>query len=184
MSKVTDALIELTELAKNRQDSYLSQLEILKTKHLQTVEELLNFESVSHSSSGMQSATSAHTSSASVSQAALASQASNATQLNKVSQSEVESLKTDLKNKITSDFEDIKEILRGLWLIQSASMQAVELVSGYGEIWSAQILNAYLKSKTKNSVWLDARKVLIVDSFETSAVVNAVGRKSEAKRFA
>ncbi len=123
MSKVTDALIELTNLAKNRDEKYLSQLEVLYQKHIQAVQELLTEEN-------------------------------------------------DLLNTIKSDFEDIKEILRGLWLIQSASMQAVELVSGYGEVWSAQILNAYLQKLGKKSAWLDARQILEIDSTENSVLIH------------
>ncbi len=67
-----------------------------------------------------------------------------------------------LKKIIEADFNDIKEVLRGVWLSRTASNQTIELISGYGEIWSAQFLNALLQSQGKNSTWLDARTVLTV----------------------
>jgi aspartokinase/homoserine dehydrogenase 1 len=142
MSKVTDALIELVHLASSRQDSYLEKLETLKQRHFDTIDRLL---------SGA---------------VEILTQPSVSTNISALT------LAKDLKSKVMADFEDIKEILRGLWLVQSASMPATELVSGYGEIWSAQFLNAYLNSLGQSSTWLDARQVLVVEPGETSVVVD------------
>ena len=84
-----------------------------------------------------------------------------------------------LKKIIEADFNDIKEVLRGVWLARTASLQTIELISGYGEIWSAQLLNAYLQSQGKNSTWLDARTVLTV--LPTDANVNVDWKDSRAK---
>ncbi len=72
-----------------------------------------------------------------------------------------------LRPVLEQDFLALKEILRGIYLAGSASEKLVELVSGHGEIWSAQILSAYFKKIGTPSVYLDARKVLVVDSGET-----------------
>ena len=84
-----------------------------------------------------------------------------------------------IKNSILLDFSNINEILRGVFLTRIASEKVVELVSGFGEIWSAQLLNGYLNSKNINSNWLDARKVLIVESHEKNVTVDF--EKSEEK---
>ena len=47
---------------------------------------------------------------------------------------------------IESDFKDIKEILRGVYLSRGSSNGTLDFVAGHGEIWSAQMLNAYLNS--------------------------------------
>ena len=60
------------------------------------------------------------------------------------------------------DGRDLADILRGVWLGRSASELTEELVSGYGEIWSAQLLATYLASTGEKAVWLDARNVLVV----------------------
>jgi aspartokinase/homoserine dehydrogenase 1 len=123
MSGVTNSLIKLVELAKSRDNSYLTKLEELQDKHIQAVNELF--------------------------------------------------IKNpnDLKAIIIADFEEIKEVLRGVWLLKEFSERTVELVSGFGEIWSAQLLNALLLSQGKKSTWLDARKVLIVKSKANSVKV-------------
>jgi aspartokinase/homoserine dehydrogenase 1 len=140
MSKVTDALIELTELAKRRNPSYLEKLEALKERHIATVKALLP------EGSG-------------------ASRPSSPVSL-------VNDLRSQLLKVLDADFEDIKEILRGVWHIKTCSDRTVELVSGFGEIWSAQMLNAYMQSRGLGSVWLDARKVLVVEPAETSVAVD------------
>ncbi len=62
------------------------------------------------------------------------------------------------------DHRELGEILRGVWLVRTASEKITELVSGMGEVWSAQILNAYFRATGIESQWLDARQVLVVDN--------------------
>jgi bifunctional aspartokinase / homoserine dehydrogenase 1 len=70
------------------------------------------------------------------------------------------------------DFAEIEEILRGVWLVRACAEQTTELVSGYGELWSAQVLDALLRSQGRESAWLDARQVLVVGSDASGAVVD------------
>ncbi len=60
------------------------------------------------------------------------------------------------------DVADLADILRGVWLGRSASELTEELVAGYGELWSAQLLHAHLQSKGAPVAWVDAREVLVV----------------------
>src|SRR5688572_22758031 len=115
MSKVTDALIQLIELAKKRDETYLIRIEELKQRHFQTVTELIG------------------------------------------------DSRAPVLQSIRKDFEDIQNILHAVQLGRSFSEQTLELVSGYGEIWSARILCEYLKVIGKNANWLDARLVLVVE---------------------
>ena len=69
-----------------------------------------------------------------------------------------------LSQTISFDFSAIEEVLRGVWITRLASERIMEFVSGHGELWSAQLLHAYLESQGYFSTWLDARKVLIVES--------------------
>ena len=71
-----------------------------------------------------------------------------------------------------SDFKEISEVLRGIWLSRSDSESTTELISGYGEIWSAQLLNSYLKREGFDSDWLDARKVLVVTPTTTGTEIH------------
>ncbi len=135
MSKVTDALIELTALAAKRDESYLQKLDLLLKKHIETAKSLL-----------------------------LPASADSICQI------------------FEKDFESLKEILRGVWHVQSTSETIVEFVSGHGEIWSAQLLNGHLNDLGRACHWLDARKVLVVERGETAVVVNwqASQRKTDS----
>jgi len=77
-----------------------------------------------------------------------------------------------LKQTVVADFDAIKEVLRGVWITRLASERIVEFVSGHGELWSAQLMNAYLESQGHRSTWLDAREVLVVEPNTNSVAVD------------
>jgi aspartokinase/homoserine dehydrogenase 1 len=77
-----------------------------------------------------------------------------------------------LFDALESDFKDIKELLRGVYLSRTCSDQTLELISGHGEIWSAQFLNARLNATGITSSCLDARTVLSVEPNESSVSVD------------
>ena len=60
------------------------------------------------------------------------------------------------------DFQDLQDVLRAAWILRDASRGTFDMVTGYGEIWSAQLLSALLRSKGAGADWLDARDVLVV----------------------
>ncbi|HET8783438.1 MAG TPA: aspartate kinase, partial [Pyrinomonadaceae bacterium] len=68
-----------------------------------------------------------------------------------------------LTDTFVSDFNALKEVLRGVWITRLASERIIEFVSGHGELWSAQMLHAYLESQDHRATWLDARKALVVE---------------------
>ena len=77
-----------------------------------------------------------------------------------------------LRETIVSDFSAIEEVLRGVWITKLPSERITEFVSGHGELWSAQLLHAYLESRGHSSTWLDARKVLVVAPDSNSVAVD------------
>ena len=79
---------------------------------------------------------------------------------------------TNLGSTVVSDFNAIKEVLRGVWITRLASERIVEFVSGHGELWSAQLLHAYLDSRSHRATWLDARKTLIVEPNANTVTVD------------
>ena len=125
MSKVTDALLELVDLAGKRDASYKDKLGALLKKHVDTAHALV------------------HT--------------SEAERLAKV---------------LESDVRDVGDVLRAVWLGKSSSELTRELVAGYGEIWSAQMLAAHLKGVGAAAEWLDARTVLVVKPGELGPSVD------------
>jgi len=82
-----------------------------------------------------------------------------------------------------NDFRDLEDLLRGIWLARSASDRTIELVSGYGEIWSAQLLDAQLRAKGKNSTWLDARQVLVVEPAPLTVTVQWEESRAKISRW-
>ena len=72
---------------------------------------------------------------------------------------------------IERDLEDIVAVLRGLRVTRQANEAVMELVSGFGELWSAQVMCLYLQQQGHEAAWLDARKVLVVEHGEASGPV-------------
>lgn len=77
-----------------------------------------------------------------------------------------------LKQTVVSDFNAIKEVLRGVWITRLASERIIEFVSGHGELWSAQFMHAYLESRNYRASWLDAREVLVVEPNANTVAVD------------
>ena len=123
MDRVTDALIELVDLAKTRNNAYLCYADALKARHLDVIETLLPSES-----------------------------------------------RQSLIDALECDFKDIKDLLRGVYLSRTYSDRTIELISGHGELWSAQFLNAHLNAMGIASSWLDARTLLIVEPGDAVSV--------------
>lgn len=123
MDRVTDALIELVDVAKMRDDAYLCCADALKARHVDAIETLLPSQR-----------------------------------------------RQPLIDTLESDFKDIKDLLRGVYLSRTYSDRTIELISGHGELWSAQFLNAHLNAMGIASSWLDARTLLIVEPGDTVSV--------------
>ena len=73
---------------------------------------------------------------------------------------------------IVSDFNAIKEVLRGVWITALAVERIIEFVSGHGELWSAQMLHAYLETNDHPTSWLDARKTLVVEPNSNAVTID------------
>ena len=77
-----------------------------------------------------------------------------------------------LREIIVSDFKAIEEVLRGVWITRIPSERIMEFVAGHGELWSAQLLHAYLEANGHSSAWLDARKVLVVEPESSTVTID------------
>jgi aspartokinase/homoserine dehydrogenase 1 len=72
------------------------------------------------------------------------------------------------------EIEDIQSILKALSLVRSASHRSRDLISGFGEVWSARQIAAFFKvefAKTRDVAFVDAREVLVIDKGEMGPVV-------------
>ncbi|MFK7742073.1 MAG: bifunctional aspartate kinase/homoserine dehydrogenase I [Planctomycetota bacterium] len=77
-----------------------------------------------------------------------------------------------LMGKLREEFEALREILRAQARIGAVSTDLLELVSGLGEIWSAQLIHAALRAHSVPSTWLDAREVLVVSPTDLGMAVD------------
>uniref|UniRef100_A0A7S0L1V1 ACT domain-containing protein n=1 Tax=Coccolithus braarudii TaxID=221442 RepID=A0A7S0L1V1_9EUKA len=64
---------------------------------------------------------------------------------------------------INADAADILNVVRANGLMKLIPPSTMELVTGYGEVWSAMTMHAYLVTKGVPTAWLDARQVLLVE---------------------
>ena len=69
----------------------------------------------------------------------------------------------EVEAKMRSDETDILNVVRAVGLLRAIPPSTMELVTGYGEVWSAMTMHAYLRSTGHPTAWLDARDVLIVE---------------------
>ena len=72
------------------------------------------------------------------------------------------------------DAKDIEDILQAIAVVKSAPQRSRDIVAGYGEIWSARLLAAYLEQKLgaeRAGTWIDARDVVQVRHSELGPTV-------------
>ena len=74
-----------------------------------------------------------------------------------------------------AELEDIDSVLKALSLVKSASHRSRDMVSGFGELWSARLLSALLRGREDQHeavMCLNASDVLVVDAGEMGPVVS------------
>ena len=73
----------------------------------------------------------------------------------------------------SADAEDIRDVLKAIALVKSAPQRSRDVVAGYGEIWSARLLSAFLgqEAADRGGRWIDARKVITVSQTELGPTV-------------
>ncbi len=80
----------------------------------------------------------------------------------------------EFESAFLRDVDDIDDVLRATWLLRSSSLSVRELVSGFGEIWSAQLLAATLAQQPSAGKvdWFNAARALTVTDGELGRVVH------------
>jgi aspartate kinase len=61
-------------------------------------------------------------------------------------------------------FSEIRELLESICILQETTPRSIDRISGYGELLSSFLLEAYLEECGLNAIWVDARKILITDN--------------------
>jgi len=83
-----------------------------------------------------------------------------------------------IEARFRSDARDILSVVQSLRMIQTVPAVTMEVVTGFGEIWSAQTLHAYLQTQDVPCEWIDAREVLVVKSEGGNAGLGEKGAAS------
>jgi aspartokinase/homoserine dehydrogenase 1 len=86
-----------------------------------------------------------------------------------------------LVKQFDKDLDDIGSVLKALSLVRAASHRSRDLVSGFGELWSARLLSAFLQAQRPEAqvTFIDARDALVIEHGEMGPIV--VWPESRAK---
>ena len=73
----------------------------------------------------------------------------------------------------SKDADDVIDVLKAIALVKSAPQRSRDVVAGFGEIWSARLLAAYLGQEAlgRGGTWVDARSVVTVRDAELGPTV-------------
>ncbi|MGD8322953.1 MAG: bifunctional aspartate kinase/homoserine dehydrogenase I [Gammaproteobacteria bacterium] len=80
----------------------------------------------------------------------------------------------ELMDRFERDLDDVSSVLSALSLVRSASHRSRDLISGYGEIWSARLLTALLQAQIDDGRqvrFVNARDVLVIEPGEMGPIV-------------
>ena len=89
--------------------------------------------------------------------------------------------RVDVLDAWSADADDIRDVLKAIALVKSAPQRSRDVVAGYGEIWSARLLAAFLGQEApgRGGTWVDARQVVTVRNTELGPSV--LWKASQAK---
>jgi len=81
----------------------------------------------------------------------------------------------------SKDADDVVNILKAIALVKSAPQRSRDIVAGYGELWSARLLAAFLGQEApgRAGAWIDARNVVTIREAELGPTV--LWEESQAK---
>ena len=82
----------------------------------------------------------------------------------------------DLQESLRQRFDDLGDLLHGVYLLREASLRTRDGILPYGERLSAELVAAALKARGQTAQWVDARRMILTDDqfgraqvdFETS----------------
>ena len=79
------------------------------------------------------------------------------------------------------EFDELASLLHALSVLGTSNREALELIQGFGEVWSARMFADFFRANGEDCACLDARDVLVVDHGDLGA---AVEWKESTQRFA
>ena len=86
-------------------------------------------------------------------------------------------------SQIESDLKDISDLLKAVTLMKTPHDQILELVSGYGEIWSASIMAEAMRCENMPFIFVNARDVLLVSEDSLGTKVHWEESEEKLRNF-
>ncbi|MEX2527340.1 MAG: bifunctional aspartate kinase/homoserine dehydrogenase I [Gemmatimonadota bacterium] len=78
----------------------------------------------------------------------------------------------ELGAHLDREMEEVRDVLRVVWLLRSENGGPAALVSGYGELWSSRLLTHLLIFQGRAARWVDARAILVAEAAEPVTAVD------------
>ena len=88
-----------------------------------------------------------------------------------------------VQERLAAEFSSLHDLLHAQSLVGAVSSDLLDIVQGLGEVWSSFMLDSYLRSKQAESLWLDARDVLVVERGGLGAMVEWETSKQKLAAF-
>ncbi|GAU39504.1 hypothetical protein TSUD_68680, partial [Trifolium subterraneum] len=73
-------------------------------------------------------------------------------------------------SKLHEDINNLKAMLRAIYIAGHATESFTDFVVGHGELWSAQLLSLVIRKNGADCKWMDTREVLIVNPTSSNQV--------------
>ncbi|KAF8025453.1 hypothetical protein BT93_F2325 [Corymbia citriodora subsp. variegata] len=73
-------------------------------------------------------------------------------------------------SQLDGDINNLKAMLRAIYIAGHATESFTDFVVGHGELWSAQLLSSVIKKNGVDCNWMDTREVLIVSPTNSNQV--------------
>jgi bifunctional aspartokinase / homoserine dehydrogenase 1 len=89
----------------------------------------------------------------------------------------------ELGEALDKDLAEIRDVLHATTLLRRHSRETLDLVTGYGEIWSARMLSAYLASRGCAAVWIDAREILTASWKDATPEIDWASSRARLERW-
>ncbi len=132
---VTNDLIRLSDLCRNRDQKYKIILSACEERHIDTVKELIP-----------------------------------------------DSPET-VRNQVKKSFDELREILHGVYLLKELTPRSADLIMGFGERLSATIISRFLASQGMAALYTDARKLLVTDDVHGHANIHYQKSARKIRRY-
>ncbi|KAI9114925.1 hypothetical protein K1719_013938 [Acacia pycnantha] len=73
-------------------------------------------------------------------------------------------------SKLHDDINNLKAMLRAIYIAGHATESFTDFVVGHGELWSAHMLSSVIRKNGTDCKWMDAREVLVVNPTSSNQV--------------